>query len=622
MQITKIVIDKFRKLENITENNIGTINELYGSNGSGKTSFISFISWMIYGETLDYGKNDDMNIDSFNPEEYISGSIYFSNGTDEYNIKRVYGYNEKGNKKNDFYVNDRKVSSQRDYYQFINKIYGIDKLDVKIKDFNLVRALSDPYYLPNKENQFRDFINQLLNIDIYKTLFENEKYKPLEEDFNFQGNYDNIKDYYRQTNKKNESMLNMVNSLIKTYSDNSKGYNKADYEKLENELNEKKNLSYKKNDELIKYENELKELEQKINESKKNDLTNKTISQEEKELQELKEKYNTLLAEYNDYQIKNSNAKVDLFKINNLISAIDDEMDNVNKQKFTKIYCPNCNTLINDKDFKSFNKEHTERIKELSLKKEKLFDKKKTIVIKPLDEMEKQLSALKDSYKTLQDTFNQKPINYTSDETKALITQYNALCDKYNNLKADDDNKCGEFYNNLNAEIQEIEKQLFELRKAKDNYDVLQDKKEEKEILLDRISTIELKLSLLKEFKEDEIRILENATSKIFGDDFKFTMLVENKTTDSFKNVCYANIDGLEHNRNNTAKYLNISILMLEKIKQFINPNCDIPIIFDIADNIGKKTRELIFNEIKKSQIFYTRIADDENVERELKVIK
>ena len=60
---------------------------------------------------------------------------------------------------------------------------------------------------------------------------------------------------------------------------------------------------------------------------------------------------------------------------------------------------------------------------------------------------------------------------------------------------------------------------------------------------------------------------------------------------------------------------------MLEKIKQYINPNCDIPIIFDIADNLGEKATKNITDVINNSQIFYTRIEWKDNVERQLKII-
>ena len=68
-----------------------------------------------------------------------------------------------------------------------------------------------------------------------------------------------------------------------------------------------------------------------------------------------------------------------------------------------------------------------------------------------------------------------------------------------------------------------------------------------------------------------------NATNKIFGDEFQFEMLVKNKLNDNYKKVCYASIDGLEHNKSNTAKYLKLSIILLEKLKKYIG-DCDIPI--------------------------------------------
>ena len=61
--------------------------------------------------------------------------------------------------------------------------------------------------------------------------------------------------------------------------------------------------------------------------------------------------------------------------------------------------------------------------------------------------------------------------------------------------------------------------------------------------------------------------------------------------------------------------------MMLEKLKSYIG-GCNIPIIFDIADNIGKSARNDIFDTIKNSQIFYTRIDDNDNVGRKINIIK
>lgn len=620
MKIIKIEIDKFRQLEDVVLD-VGLINELYGSNGAGKTSFISFISWILYGETLDYGKNDDMNIDSFKPNDSIGGTIYFTNGNDEYSIRRIYGYNEKGNKINNFFINGRKSSNQKEYYDFINRIFGIDKLNIKIKDFNLIRALSDPYYLPNKETQFRDFINSLLNIDIYSELFENEKYEKLKKDFDLQGGYDNIKAHYNQRLKTEQNNLLFYDTNIKEIKKSTSLFDENKYNTIKEELEKYKNMKFNSN--VLKLlEDKMNDYEVKIVTSKQNDLINKPISNEEVELKKLTEEYNKLVDEFNDSKIKNSNAKVDIFKTDNLIKALTDEIANVKSTSFTKVYCPNCNTLINDKDFKIYNTQKNQKLKELEIKLKKVNNKKATIKLIPLKDIEDNLNSLEMQINAIRETLKAKPINYTSEETKCLINDYNAVYEDYVKTRTELNIKEKEFNETNNAKISELEMQLKDMENYKEQYQKLENIKSAKENTLNVINDCELRLSLLKEFKEDEIRTLENATSKIFGEDFKFTMLVENKTTDSFRNVCYANVDGLEHNRNNTAKYLKTSIIMLEKIKQFINPNCDIPTIFDIVDNIGKKTRNEIFDIINKSQIFYTRIADKENIKMELRVIK
>ena len=159
----------------------------------------------------------------------------------------------------------------------------------------------------------------------------------------------------------------------------------------------------------------------------------------------------------------------------------------------------------------------------------------------------------------------------------------------------------------------------MEINKAKLNNAKIY--KQNKSVLLDNKSTYELRLSLLNEFKVNEINLIKEKTSEIFGNDFEFEMLVKNKSNDNYKKVCYASIDGLEHNKSNTAKYLKYSILLLEKLKAYIG-GCDLPIVFDIADNIGKKTRNEIFELVKNSQVFYTRISDEDNVERKLNIIK
>ena len=154
----------------------------------------------LFGETLDYGKSDDMNLDTYKPYELISGEITLFENDREVVLAREFGYDELGKKTQNFFINGRKVSKQDEYFKKVNDCFNLSNLnDLKIKAFNLQRALSDPYYLPNNEAQFREFITHLLNVDTYTTLFSNSKYESIKKDYDDQDqDYDKCKDFYNQ----------------------------------------------------------------------------------------------------------------------------------------------------------------------------------------------------------------------------------------------------------------------------------------------------------------------------------------------------------------------------------------------------------------------------------------
>ena len=624
MKISEINIKKFRQLENINENNIGLINELYGSNGCGKTSFISFITWMIYGETIDYGKNDDMNIDSYKPNELIGGDIVLTNKDNGEKIKlsREYGYNELNKKINNFYVNDRKVSRQDDYYYQVNKGFNLNNLDnIKIKNFNLQRALSDPYYLPNNETQFRELITHILNLDTFNVLFnENEKYYKIKEDLIYQDkDFDKCKDYYNSMITKLEKELMQINSIMLEYK-NSK-FDEEKYNDLLKELNETNKLSFNNNKEIEEKYNEINKLQLEIVASKEEDINNIGISDNEKELNELKAKYNKLVMEYNSSLQYNNSIKSTKKLVKEKIELLNKDLEEVKKSTFKEIYCPNCNTLINEDDYKKFNQNKIERLKYIKDKIKKSNEELESYAEKDVNSMVDVLNKYLSRLEELKAIISNEKKDYTSDKTKQLIDKYNNLSKELANLTNEDNEKKEKFINEKQRKVDELSNQLLELSKEKDKQQRYLLSQNEKNKCLEEKMNYELKLSLLKEYKNDELTLIKNATNKIFGDEFQFEMLVKNKLNDNYKKVCYASIDGLEHNKSNTAKYLKLSIILLEKLKKYIG-DCDIPIIFDISDNIGKTARNEIFNSIQYSQVFYTRIADEDNVSRELKIIK
>lgn len=618
MRITKVNIKKFRQLENVVEENIGLINELYGSNGSGKTSFISFITWLLYGETLDYGKNDDMNIDTFKPYELISGEIELEDGT---TLARDFGYNESGKKTQDFFVNGRKVKKQDEYFNKVYECFGLESLsNLKIKNFNLLKAMSDPYYLPNNEAQFRELINVLLNFEPYEVLFEQEKYKDIQNDYYYQGyNYDNCKDFYNQKLKKIESDLLIANNII----NECKGvtFDENKYRELKEELNKVISAKVETMQELVVATQKLNDLQLQIIESRKNDYVNPKLSDEEIELKDLKSKYNLLCDEYNNKHRENSFAQMRIKTVKEEKETLLADLERVRTSTFKEVKCPNCDCLVNEEDYKAFNKNKVETTKNIKERINELDGFLTECVIVDLEHYEKDLETLLSKINALKEIINSKTINNTSEQTKALETEYNELYEQVLTLREQDLKRQQEITQENHNKRLEIEQKISTLEFNKMKLDNLEVYKNEKQRLLDEKSVYELKLSLLNEFKIDEINLIKSKTTEIFGNDFEFEMLVKNKSNDNYKKVCYASIDGLEHNKSNTAKYLTLSIMLLEKLKAYIG-GCTIPIVFDIADNIGKQARETIFKLINNSQIFYTRIADEVGVERTLNVIE
>lgn len=616
--IKSIRIKKFRQLENVYEEKIGLINELYGSNGSGKTSFISFISWIIYGETLDYGKNDDMNIDTFKPFELISGEIECDN---DFVFTREFGYDESGKKTNDFYVNGRKTKNQIEYYNAINNCFNVNNINFKIKDCNILRALSDPYYLPNNETQFRTLISELLNIDTYSILFENDEYVDIKKDFDNQSkDYQMTKDFYKQKIKQIdndlEEVIKRINEikLIK--------FNKEEYDNLAKQINdETENFSYNEDNQLKENIDKLNDIYYKLIESRKKDLIEKPLSPEEKELKENKEKYNTLVNEYNTHKKSNEYNENLRNLIKQKIDVLNNELEEIKKQKFKEIKCPKCDTLINEDDYKKFNKEKVEKTKKLKEKIEIANKEYNSYIDFDITNEEKELSLLKENISRLKEVSNNNPIIYSSEQTNVLENEYNKQNTLVQELRSKEKERKEKAYTEHNNKIKELQEKYNSLHEDYIKSRDLEIYKKNKETLLHNKSVYELRLQKLEQYKIDEINLIKSKTSDIFGKDFEFEMVVKNKINDNYKKVCYASIDGLEHNKSNTAKFLKYSIMLLEKLKSYIG-GCDIPIIFDIADNIGKKARKEIFDIIKSSQIFYTRISDDDNVDRKLNLIE
>ena len=622
MKIKSITIDKFRKLENVNVDNVGLVNELNGSNGTGKTSFISFITWIIYGETLDYGSNDEMNLDTFKPEDYISGIIEFDNG---FSLARTYG-NDNGKIINDYFYNGRKCKSKAEYNECVLETFSVRNQNIdnaKIKSFNLLRALSDPYYLNNNPNGFRELISKLINLDTYSILFADQNYLPIKEDFDKQRkDFDLCLSYYKDKINGVDSDIKELKNSISNYKGNITGAD-IDFQALsarkKDNNNKLDNIVVDYNNLIIEKQNALLSKQKELETSIKNDNKDSNALKDKKNC--LRQEYNSLVAKLNEVTLENYNIKNNILVILHNIGDIENKYNELKAKKFAEVYCPNCNALINEGDYKKFNTEKVKKLNAYTEKINQLNKDKETLIVQETETLENQI---KDKLKEIDSVNNQinNVSSYESEETKKIKEEIEKLSQEKQELEANKTTTIETKSQELIADNRNIDSQI-EIY----NHNIAYNKAiEECKVALNNAlqtkADFESKLILLKKYKNDEIMLLKKNTTKIFGNDFDFEMLVKNKTNDNYKKVCYASIDGLEHTKENTAQYLYYSILMLEKIKKYINPDCDIPTIFDIADNLGETALNKIIDSVENSQIFYTKIEFKDNIERNLKVVK
>lgn len=631
--IKEVYIKSFRALRDVKYDNIGLINEVYGKNGCGKTTTIEALNWMLSGETLDYGEKDDGNIDDLNHNELLDVTITMNDGQ---TLQRKFGYKlqESGEETqvNYFYANDRKCKNQKEYYQYIDSMFGLRfKTEQK---FNLRTALINPYKfsLGVDPKILRKFIEELLNIDIDQKLMDTGKYIDIVNDYTKNlKNYNYLIEAYNKKMKDIDSQINVYN----TQTENGKP--EYDQIKLTDLKTQKLSLqqNYKpfedaKLHELTLLGNGLTRL---LAESQKEDIVN-SVSEEEKELNkkfnELKTKHNS---DYDKYLNLNSATNILQSKIKYTqeeISALTSEIALLRAKNFEIITCPNCHTIINEKGLNEFNEKKANDIKEkegaLNRRTEELAQLENEFnsnvdsinsLIEILKSQKLDLANLKSQLEKLANDPNKVKKSSKTLELESQIEtikkQYNEQLTQYEINKQ----KYNEEYNSkLNALDEEINKMMFAYNEAMTYQNAL-DKK--KKLFIEK-EELQHKIQVAKDFKKDKIIETKNQIHKIFGDEVDFEFIQEYKTSDNFKEVCYATLKGVKYNSMNTANKLQIGVLIIKKIKEFIG-GCNFPIIFDISDNIGKQALNNILSN-SSSQVFFTCVDRTDESERQLKVLK
>lgn len=631
--IKELEIKSFRALKNVKYDNIGLVNKIYGKNGSGKTTTIEAINWVLSGETLDYGGTDELNINDLNPNEILDVKLTLSQGQ---TLQRKYGnkIQDNGNETliNYFYVNDVKCKNQKDYFDCVCKAFNLNyKTQQKL---NLISCFINPYKfsLGVDSKILRKFIEELLNINIDKIVFDTGKFSKIIIDYNMQfGNFNNLIESYNKGIKNINANIDNANAVI--------GNNDVDFDEneLENLKVEKRVLqqNYKPfdNPKLHELSNLYIEKKKELAQSQSDDILNNTCQEEKdiaKELVGLKNEYNSNVDKYNSAIATSNFLNTKLETTKNSLELTENLLKETKESSFETIICPHCNGIVNENGLNDFNEKKANKIKEINatieakkteienLTKEKnANDLKVDDLIDLLSAEQKQLSKLKSDLEKIKKDPNrinksqktidlEKIVETTEIDLAKLKEQYEMDKANYNN---DYNNKLNEIETKINALLISKEKKSF-ITKAID----------EKRKLLKEKEELENKIVIAKEFKKVKIQETKKQLSKIFGDDLDFEFIKEYKTSDNFKEVCYATLKGIKYSSMNTANKLKIGILIIKKLKEYIG-GCDLPIVFDISDNLGNEALNNIISNAN-TQLFFTSVDKEDKEERSLCIVK
>jgi hypothetical protein len=203
--------------------------------------------------------------------------------------------------------------------------------------------------------------------------------------------------------------------------------------------------------------------------------------------------------------------------------------------------------------------------------------------------------------------YNEKKLALITEKDKLEeeLNDYELYLQKLHNLSYEDTIK-----------KQSLQQRIFVVNMQKKNLDVLKTDLEHsqkaKDELLDAKCTVEAKQIALQGFKDLKTRIINSQTSEVFGD-IKWVMQEESKATEgSKKDKCYATLNNVSMDGVNTASKLVLGVKIIECVKRKYHIE-NMPIIFDIVDNIGRKALDEV-KALSKGQIFCTKASFENEV--------
>lgn len=590
------------------------INVFNGSNGVGKTTSLDCLAILLFGESFSYNKTLERHIEK-NTKNFEVSMIVATNETyiddegKEQSLKVEFGYKAKQGDDLKFngvwYVNGLKTTKEK-YQSRLCEIFNIPTDLLSLQKINVLRCLVDPLELNRTENVgVYNLVKALTNVATIKEFSTtSEDYKCIIEqlaksDFDivdckkvFKTTIENLDTdiaYCEKDIKSKESDLSSLDFAYDEYNEKVEIYNKL-VEEINNKISNKNDLHLAISKSVEK-DDEKNIIDRNEKAKKLNDITTEFIKNQ-----------NIYNSNKNEY----SNIEREIAFDNSKIANYENELKEIENKDFEPIVCPNCKEIINKVEFDTFKKNQVARmneiknnIKELKNKIEnnqKKLGELAKIINDTVDVLQGLNQDMSNANQELASTNNNQAVK--SDNTIKLENDLTTLNEEIASLNND---KVGleDYLNKCQKYIGDIERINNEIARLKANIVNLKSKK----------ALFEQKQLVLKQFDLDYTKTLEDAISSVF-DDVKINMIKEGKSSNAKLN-CYAIQDDKPIYNYNTAPQIALGCKIINLIKKHLGIK-NLPILFDIVDNIGEKS----FNDILKyceGQLVCTKVVFTEN---------
>lgn len=571
MKLLKLTTKNFKGIKDLTIVFKGKNTNIYGENGTGKTTIADATYWLLFGK--DIQENADFAIRPLNiieGNEYQDSSVIgiFADDVNNDTIKLQRTLKPKYNKYNklsgfttEYKINDEPLK-EKEYQRYIENI--CDTITFKI--------LSNPFYfssvlhwLERRKILFSLFKDLPTDLEIIQ---QNEKLNPIIRfiDRKIKDPASSIKkilkDQKKDLQKKHDEIPISIKALKKTLTLEKKEEYSLEiiqasikhFTKSIDGLKAKK-LQIENNSGLLEKQSELKQIQFDISQFIQGweSQTKKQVSEKEVELKKLE-------ADYEDHNRLEAQKEEDKKSFENKINDIDSELTELrlewaeeDQRKFPHdIRCPECGFEFYNEDEKLlFNKRKSEDLEKIQEKGLQLRKKRNELQTK-LEKTEPDLKNIKKAKEKINNQCEkiEKQIEKIKEKTGKYIEneKYKALSKKEIELQgimqklSIGDNK--EEIQKIQSEIEEFEKLLNEANEKKaatkkedeikiqiENYLT-----EEKQIA-DQLEDVETKLILLNEFLRIKVSLIEDRVNDRF-ELASFKLFRENLTNDEVEEIC------------------------------------------------------------------------------------